>query len=240
MRNSITGNSNIYLLILMISILSISCKKNEVLVGNQSVDLSFFPVHTGYWTEYEVDSTVHYDSDDIFEVDTDIGYFHFFVREEFDLPFVNGENQNTAVINRYRRDNDTLPWTYMNKWTANVDPYSAQKVEDNVRFVRLSFPIKSNASWNGNAYNFFSEEEYSYEDLYEPMTFGNLHFDSTVTVLQNDFTSRINKIYKKEIYAAHAGLVYKQLDSVNTKMTNSGTIILTGLEYKLTLLNYNH
>ncbi len=220
--------------------MAVSCKKGEVLEKNQSVDFSFFPTQTGFWMEYEVDSIVHYDSDDFFDLDTAIGVFHFYVREEFDLPYINGENQTTSVINRYRRESDTLPWTYMNKWTANVNSHSAQKVEDNVRFVRLSFPVKSNASWNGNAYNFFSEEEYSYEDLYEPVVLGSLQFDSTITVLQNDFLSRINRIYKKEIYAAHAGMIYKQLDSVNTKDTDHGTIILTGLEYKLTMRNYNH
>jgi len=217
-----------------------SCKKNEVLEADQSADFSFFPTQPGYWTEYEVDSIVHYDSDDFSDMDTAIGSFHFFIREEFDTPYIDGENQTTAVINRYRRLSDSLPWTYMNKWTANVNPHSAQKVEDNVRFVRLSFPIVSSASWNGNSYNYFPLEEYGYEDLYVPMQYGNLYFDSTITVIQNDFLSRINRIYKKEIYAAGTGLIYKQLDSVTTKNTVNGTIILTGLEYKFNIIDYNH
>ncbi len=211
-----------------------------MLIADQTQDLSFFPIEMGNWTEYVVDSIVHYDSDDAWQVDTAIGRFHFYIREEVDSFYMDGENQKAHVIKRYRRDNDSLPWTFMNLWTANVNPYSAQRVEDNIRFVRLKFPINSNATWEGNAFNYFSEEKYSYEELYQPRQYGNLYFDSTITVLQNDFISYINRIYKKEIYGANAGLLFKQIDSVNTLNTVNGTIILNGFEYRFNITAYKH
>ncbi len=229
-----------HLLVFGLLFLSFSCKHREILIADQSKDFSFFPIKNGYWVEYVVDSIVHYDSDDAGEVDTAIGSYHFYIREEVDNFYMDGENQVAHLIKRYRRENDSLPWTFMNLWTANVSPYSAQRVEDNIRFVRLKFPISSEASWEGNAFNFFPAEDYSYEELYQPRQFGNLHFDSTITVLQNDFLSHINRIYKKEIYGAQAGLLFKQIDSVNTKNTTNGTIILNGLEYRLSITGYNH
>jgi len=221
-------------------ICSLSCKRRELLQADQSQDLSYFPLYKGFWSESVVDSIVHYDIDDISEVDTAVGYFHFYVREEVDSSFIDGENEKAFVILRYRRDSDTLPWSFTSLWTAKVTPYSAQKVEDNIRYVKLHFPITSSTTWEGNDFNFFKEEEYSYEDLYEPMQIGNLHFDSTVSVLQNDFISHINRIFKKEIYAANVGLVSKEVDSVNTMNTVNGKIILNGLEYKSNIIDYKH
>ena len=239
MKKTILDGLFAYLLPLSIMSIMYSCKDNEILKADNSVDLSFFPVNEGHFTEYEVDSIVHYDSDDISEIDTAIGTFHFYIREVIDSSFLDGEKKIAYVISRYRRDYDSLPWTFMNVWTSSRDSYSAHRVEDNVRFIRLDFPIRYESEWNGNAYNFYPEERYSYEDIYEAKQIGNLYFNSTVTVVQNDFTSLISRINKKEIYGVQVGLLYKQLDSVNTKNTANGTIILNGLEYKLSITNYN-
>jgi hypothetical protein len=219
---------------------AISCENEKVEVPNPQPYLSYFPLETGNWVEYEVDSVVHYDSDDFYNVDTAIGNFHFYLREVVDSSFTDGEDETAYLINRYKREYDSLPWELINVWSAKVDNYSAQRVEDNVRFLRLEFPLNSSADWNGNAYNFFPEEEYSYDEMYEPRQYGSLYFDSTITVMQNDFTSQINRIYKKEIYGAHAGLLFKEIDSVNTKNTSNGTIILNGLEYKFNINGYNN
>lgn len=217
-----------------------SCNDNEVLVSDNSGDLSYFPVNIGHWVEYEVDSIVHYDRDDFGEVDTAIDVFHFYIREQIDSSFYDGESQKTFVISRYRRDSLTLPWSFMNIWTSNLLSHSAQRVEDNVRFVRLGFPISPNRIWNGNAFNFFPVEEYGYEDLFEPMQINNQLYDSTVTVIQNDFVSLVNRISKKEIYAANVGMILKQLDSVTTRNTANGVIILNGLEYTSTITDYGN
>lgn len=240
MMQSLSRKSTLSFLVCGVLFLSYSCKQREILISDQSQDLSFFPVEKGFWVEYEVDSVVHYDSDDAGEVDTAIGAFHFYVREEIDSSYFDGENKKTNIILRYRRVNDSLPWTFMNLWTANVTPYSVQRVEDNIRFVRLKFPITSESIWEGNAFNFFPKEDYSYDQLFQPRQYNNMSFDSTITVIQNDFLSRINKIYKKEIYGTQAGLLFKQIDSVNTKNTMNGTIILNGLEYKLSITDYKH
>jgi hypothetical protein len=214
-----------------------SCK-NETVEPASDDHYHYFPLTTGFWSEYSADSIVHLDLDDIYEVDTAIETYHFQIREEVDTPFVDAENETAYVIKRFRRDADTLPWQFMNVWTAKVDANSAQRVEDNIRFIRMQFPIKASAMWNGNAYNFYPEEDYTYEDLFEQRSFNGLQFNSTVTVIQNDFISNINKVNKNEIYAKDAGLVFKQIDSIRTKNTPVGTIILNGLQYRQTITNY--
>ena len=138
MIKSISCKSAVQILVFSFLFLLYSCKHRELLIADQSQDLSFYPIENGNWAEFEVDSIVHFDSDDAGKVDTAINRYHFYIREEVDSFYMDGENQKTHLIKRYRRENDTFPWTFINLWTVNVNPYSVQRVEDNIRFIRLT------------------------------------------------------------------------------------------------------
>jgi hypothetical protein len=233
-------NYSAFLISALMVIFISSCRKDEVVTGNIPVYLKYFPLYTGFWAEYTVDSIVHLNTDDAFQVDTAIDSYHFQIREEVDTSFLDGEGDKAFVIIRLRRDDDSLPWALSSVWTAKVTNASAQKVEENIRYVKLSFPFDDRHTWNGNAFNTYPEELYSYASLYESKTYNSNYFDSTVTVIQNDFVSNINRIYKIETYGNNSGLLYKQTDSVRTLLTSGGFIILNGYEYKLTITAYSH
>jgi hypothetical protein len=226
--------------IVLSAIFLFGCKKEKLNGSDSLYYRNYFPLVTGFWVEYSSDSVVHLDTDDGLQIDTAVRVYVSEIREEVDTAFIDGENQTAYVILRYWRQNDSLPWTLNNVWTAKTNPYSAQKVEDNIRYIKMEYPIRSSSSWNGNAYNPFPEEDYSYEDLYQPASYGPFTFDSTVTVIQNNFISLINQIYKKEVYAAGIGMIYKQTDSVNTVTTPNGVVILNGTQFKLEVKDYKH
>ena len=224
--------------ILAVITVVVSCKKETAITTKFESDRSYFPLETGYWIEYSADSIFHSNIDDVYLVDTSIKVYNFQVREVVDTPFIDATGDTAFVIQRYRRDNDTLPWTLMSIWSAKKNSASAERVEENIRFVKLDFPFSPYKKWDGNAYNTLGEEDYSYEDIYKPKTYNALRFDSSVTVLQNDFISSINRIEKREVYAPRVGLIFKQLDSLNTVITPNGVVILNGVEYSLTVKDY--
>ena len=218
-----------------------SCKDDQVEPSIENNYAGYFPLETGFWIEYNADSVVDLDEDDPFNLDTAIRAYTFQLREEIDSGFFDAEGEWAYRISRYRRLSDTLPWDFMNLWTAKITNTSAQRVEDNIRFVKLSFPINERKTWNGNAFNYYIEEDYLYADIHQPFSLGGFSFDSTVNVIQNDFTSNVNRILKNEIYANHVGMVYKRQDSLNTVHLPNGTVlILNGMEYQLHLSNYKH
>lgn len=226
---------------LALSLAFFSCKDDSVEPSSMPSYFAYFPLEQGAWIEYDVDSIVHLPLDDAGEVDTAIATYRFQLREVIDSAFVDGEGDTAVRINRYRRDNDTLPWEFFNLWTAKRTNDNAERTEDNVRFVKLAFPIDARKSWNGNAYNFFLEEVYIYRELYASKTIGPFTFDKTITVQQNDFNSNINRIFKQEIYAPEVGMVRKQSDSVSVLIQSSGLpLILQGTEYTLTVRDYGH
>lgn len=234
----VTSGSLLLSLLTLVVVFFTACKDDEYQVPAMNEYLKYFPLQEGSWIEYSGDSVVHRDDDDAYHVDTSISQYVFSLRDEVDSAFVDGEGDTAHIIFRFRRENDTLPWTLSAVWSAKVSSVAAQRTEDNIRFIKLSFPFSSRKRWNGNAYNFFPEEIYSYQSLHQSLTVGQLPFDSTVTVVQNDFESGINRIYKREIYAADVGMVEKQIDSVRTEFTSNGTIILNGLEYRLTITGF--
>lgn len=215
-----------------------SCKKDEYVESRTNYDSNYYPVDIGYWIEYQADSIVHLDNDDINQVDTSIDEYHFFIREEVDSVIIDGENDTAYVISRYKRTADTLPWEFTALWTSKLTSHALERVEDNRRYIRLAFPFNPLSRWNGNAYNELPEEEYSYEELYEAGSFSGLNFDSTITVNQNEFISNINRVIRKEIYGNHVGLLYKRSDSVGVAYTSQGIVILSGVEYEQTVIDY--
>lgn len=216
----------------------VSCSKEILVATKFEADRSYFPLEKGYWIEYSADSIFHSNIDDVYLIDTSIKVYNFQVREVVDTPFIDAVGDTAFVIQRFRRGNDTLPWTFMSLWTAKKNSASAERVEENIRLVKLDFPFSFYKKWNGNAYNTLGEEDYSYDDLYAPKMYNSLTFDSSITVVQNDFISSINRIEKREIYAPRVGMIFKQLDSLNTVNTPNGVLILNGIEYNLRVMDY--
>jgi len=212
-----------------------SCKDEDALVVIPR-DYNYFPLEYGSWIVYDIDSTVHLDIDDgTNQQDTSIVYYHYQVKETIDSSFTDGEGEISYRILRETRQNDTLSWDFLNIWSCKRTSTSAQRTEDNIRFVKLSFPISSGDSWNGNAYNNLLEDDYTFSAIHEPAVIGGYSFDSTVTVIQEEFISLINRSIRNEKYANGVGLVAIRRDSLNV---NAFGGILNGVEFLQTVNSY--
>ncbi len=227
-----------YKICIIVFVLS-SCKKERVEDTSPYMYYSYFPLVKGSWAIYDVDSIAHLEDDDgTNQPDTSIRIFHFKIMEVVDTDFIDGEGHQAFKIARYKQANDTLPFDFQSEWVATRTSNSAQRVEDNIRYVKLSFPINTRSeAWNGNAYNSFLEEDYSYTDIHVSATINNLSFDSTVTVLQLEDNNVLHRIFKEEKYANHIGIIYKQKDSLNL---NGILQVTNGFEYKETLHSYGN
>ena len=198
----------------------------------------YFPLEAGSFIVYSVDSIIHRYEDDLTDnPDSMIDTFQYQVKEVVDSDFIDGEGDVAWRISRYYRTNDTSEWSFTTLWTAKVTSQSAQRVEENVRFVKLSFPIVLNKTWNGNYYNFFPPEDYSIEEANVPLTIGNFDFDSSLSVLEADDLNLIHRIYKESKYAYGVGLISRERDSVN--LTQLEGKITSGIEFQQTIIDYS-
>jgi hypothetical protein len=220
-----------YILVAFITLL-FSCAKDKILPTTST--FSYFPTEQGRYIIYNVDSVFHAENDN--NTDDSVYTWHFQIKEVVDYTFTDGQGRNAQVIRRYRRDNDSSAWVELNLWTQVLTSSSAYRTEENVPYHKLSFPISSDITWNGNDANTLQEEIYSYQNFNSPLTINGFSFDSTLSVLQRDANNFVQKIYATEVYAIHVGMIYKERDDLG-KLNNQ---VVKGTEYRMTLKSYGH
>lgn len=189
----------------------VTCKKEET---PPNMGYNYFPIKVGRYIVYNVDSIFYDDFTGL--IDTT----KFQLKEKIESVFYDNEGRSTLRLERYvKYFNDSIPYSSMNwglrdVWASNRTSTTAEKVEENQRFIKLAFPVKENQSWNGNAQNTLGELSYEYLFFDETRTIGGIYFDSTLQVTQLEEEFLYSKKYFIEKYARNVGLIYKQVIEV--------------------------
>ncbi len=219
----------VYLILLIIvsCILLFRCDDDSVVI--EKLYHEYFPVNTGHWVIYNVDSIVY--DDFTGNIDT----FHYQVKEVFEEKFIDDSGKEAIRLERFIRWETDQDWQIKNAWVARLLPSRAEKVEENIRFIKLAFPVKINKNWNGNAYNSMPEQTYRYTDVHKPYTINELSFDSVATVLQKDDKTLISKEYQVEKFAKNAGMIYKEYINLKTEVDGS---VISGVDYRYEIVDY--
>jgi hypothetical protein len=107
-------------------------------------------------------------------------------------------------------------------------------VEENIRYVRLGFPINLNTTWDGNDFNVLGEDIYEYDQIHINYTLGSFYFDSTLVVLRGNPPNAIERKNGKEIYANGVGMIYKEDYNLDIQQFTD----TTGTKYFYTMAAY--
>lgn len=194
-------------LIFCVSIISLivsfsSCKKEDD--EPAKFYYNYFPDQVGKWVQYDI---MEINRDDISAVNDTTLYQ---LKEIIESTFIDNQGRPSLRIERYWRTADSLPWTIKDIWYSTRTTTKAEKIEEDHRFLKMVFAVTSDKRWDGNIYNTLGEQEYKYENIHEPLTIGNLSFDSTVTVNQRDESNFIEISTAYEIFATNIGLIKKE------------------------------
>jgi hypothetical protein len=182
-----------------------SCKKDEV-IHSAGPSYQYAPTDTGRWILYDVDSTFY----SLFTTPP-ATHFNFQILERIDSTYLDNQARPTQRLERFRRDSVGAPWTeVISVWNATLTLSAYERVEENVRFVKLGFPISLNNQWDGNAYNSMDYDAYSYEDVHIPYSLGTFSFDSALIVQRGQPTNAIEHKNGIEVFANHVGMIYKE------------------------------
>jgi len=214
----------ILLSILLCFIFSSGCKKDGDAVV---VDLGYeyFPNRIGTYIIYEVDSTGYGINGEV--------NLQYEVKELLAEEFVDGENQLAVKVERYQRLDDGDAWVLSDVWTQKRTNSSAQRIEEDVRFIRLGFPVELDKTWNGNAYNTMQPWNYKITSVDVPLFYNGLTFEKTATVFQRNNVNLIEEEIASEIYAKGVGMIYKRLKDVSFQQGE-----LIGLDMTMTIIDF--
>ncbi len=225
-----------------------SCKKDKAIAPDMGY--TYFPNQVGRYIVYNVDS-FYYDD---FNKKTDT--FKFQLKEKIQSVFTDNENRPTIRLERYIKNYSTsipynaMTWILKNVWTENRTLTTAEKVEENLRYIKLVFPVNENQKWNGNIQNTLPEWNYEYDFFDLPRTIGGIYFDSVLQVNQYDdkLSNLVEHKYYIEKYARNVGLIYKQVIDVESQPGNPippGFFnvpimqrITSGVQYTMTINSY--
>jgi hypothetical protein len=251
----------VVLLLLILASVVFSCKKTIHYPATAPSDY-FIPLQAGKYAIYRLDSLNFYFYG---QLDTITSYL---AKDSVESSFVDNSGNTAWYVTRYLSDTIGSNWYPSETYTVTPSQQRVEVTEDNLRFIKLAFPISAGFSWTGNSYlpyapykDFFDFSDdshltlgnwnYTYQTANKAFTVGSQHFDSTVTVLQEndsinvpikDVNSFASRTYWSETYAKHVGLVYRHTEMWEYQpptpdSTQSGYKI--GFQMTMQLLSHN-
>lgn len=177
----------------------------------------YFPVQIGYYIIYDVDSTVY---DELTHIPKTYKYR---IKEQITQAYTNDEGTLSYRLERFikwcdsTKSYDQIPWQIKDVWTITPYHTSIVKTEENIPYVKIIFPVKAHAQWDGNAKNNLGTKIYTYEYTDTPETINNFYFTNTLKVKQYEYRSLIQYRNEVEKYAQNVGLVYKEITNLESQ-----------------------
>jgi len=188
---------------------------------------NYYPVEEGLYWIYKVDSISF--NDNTHSIDT----FSFNYKEVLSSSFIDSSGIKSYRLSRYFKENDSANWEFRNDWFVSLNTRTLERVEDNIRFIKLLFPIDITKGWNGNLYNSLGRKTYTYNNVGTDYFDGFTTFRNTLTVLQEEEKNPIEEILRYEVYAQGIGIVFIEDKLLNTQMG-----VTSGYKIKTRLIEY--
>lgn len=209
-------------------LLVVSCREDHTPV---QMGYDYFPTQEGKYVVYQVMEVRH---------DTDLQPTHdtsnYYLKEVVGEPFTDEAGDTAHKLYRYIGETQQN-LSLKDVWIIKRTPANAQKVEENIRIVKLGFAPDITDEWDGNAMNNNDEELYTYEWVHEPYTVGNIALDSNVKVLQQDFYTFVDYLSAYEVYGKNVGLIHKV--KKDFYISNFDTInVIRGTEIEMRAIEY--
>lgn len=177
---------------------------------------AYYPSTIGKYVIYEADSTVY----DEFTFAAKL--YKYQIKEKIEESYTDIQGRPALKLVRYIKKFDSIkpysaiPWTLKDVWQVNISKTNVEVVEENIRFIKLIFPVKDKISWDGNSTNTLGQWNYIYSYTGNPENVNGINFELVTQVTQKDFPTLISREHYVEKYAKDVGLVYRKI--VNLKL----------------------
>lgn len=189
----------------------------------------YFPLEIGKYMIYDVDSTIY---DIVGGNNVSVTVNSIQVKEEVTDSFPDNEGRTVFRIERFERNDENEEWRIKDVWTAAITERQAERTEENLRFIKLIFPVSENTNpWDGNRYIdentvipvagesifIFKNWLYEYREIGTSLNVGPFTFDDVVEVYQADEENFIELRRSYEYYAKGVGLVNRKIWILDTQ-----------------------
>jgi hypothetical protein len=183
-----------------------ACKKEVDTVSLPKPFTTYYPLKSGNYYIYACDSVKWNSFKNQFDT------FNFEMKETIDSSFIDNANNLAYIILRQTRKNDSFTFTNDRRYYTKKTASRVERIEENIRYVKLRFPLTLNKRWNGNYINNNDSLNLGLytsivTSLNQPQTINNLKFDSTTSINLVNYQDFLENKFAYEVYAAGVGLV---------------------------------
>ncbi|MGY6560647.1 MAG: hypothetical protein ACXITV_00930 [Luteibaculaceae bacterium] len=220
---------------LVLGFFLLSCEGNQVEDVILPMPNDYIALSVGDYRIYKVDSLF---------IDSLAGVRNrtvFYQKEVADALLTTAlESEFTNIrINTFVSSSINGPWRIQRVGSHSFNTERLERQENNERFIRFQSPILESTRWDQNALNTRRREISRFIQIEEPYD----TFPKTITVEQLNNFNLIRIERAKEVYAPNLGLVFKQLDTLNTFLNpnpslNPNPPVRTGVRYSKVLVAY--
>jgi hypothetical protein len=209
-----------------------SCKKTVHYPANPLTNY-YIGLQVGKYITYRMDSLNFYYYG---QNDTVTSYL---AKDSVEKQTVDNTGATVWLVTRYLSDTTGSFWTPSMTYVVSPSASAIDVTENNLRFVKLAFPMDEGFSWTGNTFlsyapyqDFFNYSDYNnlslstwnyfYSQVNKPFTVsGGTSFDSATTVLQIADSTNVpitnanvfaSITYWSETFAKHVGMIYRHTE----------------------------
>jgi hypothetical protein len=220
----------LYLIIIISTVFFyVSCKKEYIEIESYSTD--YFPLDSGKYSIYEAKYFLYNDFDRTVDTST------YYLKEVITRIELDNNGKPYYRLERFvSQDRFASYWQFVEVWAAQIIDNKAYRIENNQRFINITFPAKKNKPWNGLAYirkdttiaipggtiDVYKDwEDFVITSIDSTETIAGITYDSVLTIKRVDKTNNIERRYSFEKYAKNIGLISKVDSILDTQCNGS-------------------
>lgn len=185
-----------------------ACRKEQA--EQPDLGYGYFPRTVGAWVEYQVDTSWRDDGAGV------QGHASYRLKEKVVERYTDPAGREAWRIHRFVLGPDSQ-WVIRDVWTSTRDERAAEVTEENMRRLKLAFPVREATRWDLNVYNTDAPLEVACREVGSAWASGALSFPRTVVVRSTVPPNLVDTIIHQERYADGVGLVQKRWVKSNTQ-----------------------
>lgn len=212
----------------LIILLALGCNKQTTAPPTGlDADYAYFPLSVGQSWEYQLDSIIF----DPGLNGTTIDSSTIYVRETVIDSTAAADGSFNYLIEHAQRQTTSQAWEVKSIFTAQKTNTQALRTEDNLKILKLTFPIRVNSNWNptlffdpglrvdvaGETIEQFKNWEGRVVATTESVEVLGKTYDQVVHTLLADDENLIELRMVQEMYAPSIGLIYREMLILDTQ-----------------------
>lgn len=210
---------------ILFSVLFISCGEDVTLnLDDFDTGSRYHPASLDRFWIYKIDSLTITNGGSVVSSSTS------FLRESLVSSFLNPDGDTTFILERAFSSSQNGPYFTTDRWTLEKTEDRLLRVEENLQFVKLLFPIQVGTTWNGNLFDdqlissvsqqqirIYRDWEYSVLSDNDEVTVEGVNYQDVVTVQQAEFETALELRRSREEYAPDVGLIRREMEIFDTQ-----------------------